>query len=86
MMIMTDVKGLLDVIAVVDAKLALEQEAEEFHLKKWGESQTLQSFTVNAMDGCEAIGKQKALIWCRMMLQQQVIKIQESKDANEDDE
>ena len=86
MMILTDVKGLLDVIAVVDAKLALEQDAEEFHLKKWGESQTLESFAVNAMGGCEAIGKQKALIWCRMMLQRQVIKIQESKDANEDDE
>jgi len=82
---MTDLKMILEVISVVDAKLALEKDAEEFHLKKWGESQTLESFAINAMDGCEAIGKQKALVWCRMMLQQQVIKFQESRDEDEDD-
>jgi len=83
---MTEAQKLIEVIELVDLKLKLEAEAEEYHLKKWGSSQNLQAFAVNAMDGCEAIGKQKALIWCRMMLQQQVIKIQEANNENEDDE
>ena len=79
---MTELNALLEVLELVDLKLKLEGEAEEFHLKKWGKSQNLQGFAINAMYGCEAIGKQKALLWCRMMLQQQIIKL--SGDENDD--
>lgn len=83
---MTEADNLIEVIKLVDMKLKLEEEAQEFHFKKWGASQNLQTYAFNAMSGCEAIGKQNALIWCRMMLQQQVIKIQEANNENEDDE
>ena len=83
---MTEAQNLLEVIQLVDLKLKLEAEAEEYHFKKWGESQNLQSYAIDALNGCEASGKRTALIWCRMMLQQQVIKIQEANNENEDDE